>query len=132
MIGSVHALIISVLGGIYWWNHTFTVDYKNEDLSSEKMILGCSLSYWFLDTILILVGHIPNPVEIIVHHLITLSFLLPPFMYDIWPHEALALLWIGEITGPFNHFRYILNVAEASNTRLGTKIELWNGIFFCV
>jgi hypothetical protein len=88
MVGSVHAIIVSALCCYYWATNTFQVDYTSADLSFEKFILGTTLSYWLIDTIFLAVKHIPSPMEMIVHHAIVFGFLLPPFLYDHWAHEA--------------------------------------------
>lgn len=88
MVGSVHAIIVSTLCCYYWATNTFQVAYTSPDLSFEKFILGTTISYWFIDTIFLLIKHIPSPIEMLVHHAITLGFLLPPFLYDHWAHEA--------------------------------------------
>jgi hypothetical protein len=88
MVGSVHAIIVSALCCYYWATNTFQVDYNSADLSFEKFILGTSISYWLIDTIFLSVKHIPSPMDMIVHHAIVFGFLLPPFLYDHWAHEA--------------------------------------------
>ena len=133
IISLIHAVIITDIIGIYFLTYNWPFDHLGErNTEMQRIILTISAGYFWFDTAWCLYMKTETPL-MILHHSVSLVFLLYSLCVDRSGAETISVVWGSEITNPFLQVRWFLKKTGNYNTMFAKLNDLiFIGLFALV
>jgi TLC domain len=127
VISFIHSVISTIFSAYAIYHHQGgKLDSPATRLEANCQML--SLAYFVVDTFFMIFIHFD--IMFLIHHLIAITMLSCGGIFGIYGYILCLALLVGEISNPFLHLRWIVNIMAPNSSIFKICTNLWFGVFF--